>query len=107
MPNIKDFICEECMNIHVKSVFENALDASLLDIKKCPSCQMDTTKVGGCNHIICPRCQCHWCWVCCSYQGENNVPFNNNTIYDHMSNCGGIFPTIMNEQEDFVDNFDY
>lgn len=107
MPNIKDFICEECMDIHVKSVFENALDASLLDIKKCPSCQMDTTKVSGCNHIICPSCQCHWCWVCCSYQGENNVPFNNNTIYDHMSNCGGIFPTIMNEQEDFVDNFDY
>jgi len=38
----------------------------LKDCKLCPSagCRAPTLKADGCNHIICPRCQTHWCWLC-------------------------------------------
>ena len=42
----------------------NALIASIS--KRCPNprCQRPTEKSGGCNHMTCPACQQHWCWLC-------------------------------------------
>jgi len=32
--------------------------------KKCPGCQTNTEKAGGCNHMTCARCKFEWCWIC-------------------------------------------
>ncbi|CAE6948124.1 unnamed protein product [Symbiodinium natans] len=32
--------------------------------KECPSCQAQTLKADGCNHMVCFACQSHWCWTC-------------------------------------------
>ena len=40
---------------------------------------------GSCNHMTCV-CGEHWCWPC----GEGG--FDHDSIYDHMSNCKGVFP---------------
>ncbi|XP_029656806.2 E3 ubiquitin-protein ligase parkin, partial [Octopus sinensis] len=31
--------------------------------KKCPKCEINVEKSGGCNHMIC-KCEAEWCWVC-------------------------------------------
>ncbi|CAG9329458.1 unnamed protein product [Blepharisma stoltei] len=30
----------------------------------CPSCEFKTEKNGGCNHITCPNCNTHYCFIC-------------------------------------------
>jgi len=49
----------------------NALDDPLIRFKlrkglvqPCPSCEMPTDRIDGCNHILCGNCQNHWCWAC-------------------------------------------
>jgi len=39
-------------------------------IKRCPKCSIITQKNEGCNHIICPKCNYQWCWLC---NGEYSV----------------------------------
>ncbi len=34
------------------------------NVKACPKCKTDLEKNGGCNHMTCPRCRTHMCWVC-------------------------------------------
>ncbi|XP_046666165.1 E3 ubiquitin-protein ligase parkin-like isoform X1 [Homalodisca vitripennis] len=32
--------------------------------KPCPKCRTATERDGGCMHMVCTRCNFHWCWVC-------------------------------------------
>lgn len=32
--------------------------------KQCPKCGMVIEKTGGCNHMECPKCRRHLCWIC-------------------------------------------
>ncbi|KAI3389296.1 hypothetical protein SNEBB_003217 [Seison nebaliae] len=32
--------------------------------KRCPSCQTNIEKNGGCNHIRCSQCKTEFCWTC-------------------------------------------
>eukprot|EP00039_Didymoeca_costata_P019468 m.337641 g.337641 ORF g.337641 m.337641 type:complete len:517 (+) comp18191_c0_seq1:388-1938(+) len=32
--------------------------------KECPKCKITIEKNGGCNHMICHKCQADFCWVC-------------------------------------------
>ncbi|XP_054260838.1 E3 ubiquitin-protein ligase parkin-like isoform X1 [Macrosteles quadrilineatus] len=32
--------------------------------KPCPECRTATERDGGCMHMVCTRCNFHWCWVC-------------------------------------------
>ncbi|RUS90617.1 hypothetical protein EGW08_001614, partial [Elysia chlorotica] len=32
--------------------------------KACPNCRCKTERNGGCMHMVCPRCECEWCWIC-------------------------------------------
>jgi hypothetical protein len=64
-------------------------------IKPCanPNCRLITDKINGCDHIICPGCNYHWCWHCGYYQ----LPFMGVNIlveYDHAPYCG---PVIRND----------
>jgi hypothetical protein len=51
--------CQQCHDWHQA---DQLCFASIL-MKKCPQCNIPTSKSGGCNHITC-RCGCHWCYVC-------------------------------------------
>lgn len=46
-------------------------------IKKCPGCQIPVQKNGGCNHINCPNCDSHWCWICSKIYPKSE-------IYNHI-----------------------
>jgi hypothetical protein len=70
VPNLKNnFICDDCL-----SPKENDRR------KKCPGCGVLTEKYVGCNHIECPSCETHWCYVC-GFSSEFS-----DEIYSHMWN---------------------
>lgn len=46
--------------------------------KRCLQCQTLIEKVEGCNHLICPGCSTHICWVC-----EALFP-NEDLCYQHL-----------------------
>jgi hypothetical protein len=56
------------------------------DVRRCPKkgCGARIMKNGGCNHMTCPSCSSHICWVCMKL-------FARDEIYDHMrDDHGGI-----------------
>jgi hypothetical protein len=93
LPVITNFVCGDC---HTLSIIDDAESIDKLNIKSCPNCQTSTEHNGGCNHISCP-CGAHWCWVCNSASSDDGELFDNNSIYDHMADCGGIFPRHLRE----------
>lgn len=47
--------------------------------KSCPSCNISIEKLGGCNHMTCGSCGCHFCWLCLkSFHGGGDT-------YDHLN----------------------
>ena len=81
IPQIKNFVCEDCRQNKAKDLLASAPDAP--KTLECPKCKSMTFKDKGCNHITC-RCGEHWCWGC----GKGG--FNSHSIYDHMIGCKGI-----------------
>jgi len=65
-----NFECEGCVNPGPDSIL----------IKDCPGCNAKTSKSSGCNHITCPKCGEHWCFVCQEAFGKKYT----GDIYDHM-----------------------
>jgi hypothetical protein len=59
---------------------EMLTSALLADAKPCPGCQILTTHLGGCSHMTCAKCACHWCWQCGVFKSDNG-----RDVYDHMS----------------------
>jgi hypothetical protein len=90
-PEIQNFRCEECRRARQ----ENMIDVVT---KVCPKCATPIEKDGGCNHITC-ICGSHWCWHCGKDEDELHGTFDRFTVYDHMNNCGGVFPNEDAEEE--------
>lgn len=38
----------------------------------CPTCECRAQKTHGCNHMICPRCQTHFCYLCSEWLNPAN-----------------------------------
>jgi len=55
------------------------------DVKSCPGCKVLIERAEGCNHMTCPRCQTHICWVC-----MKTFPLGEG-IYAHMMRDHGTF----------------
>ena len=32
--------------------------------RACPGCSLRVERAYGCNHIECPQCAKHWCFIC-------------------------------------------
>ncbi|TVY16571.1 ATP-dependent RNA helicase DEAH12-like protein [Lachnellula arida] len=56
-----------------------------LNIKACPKCKTLMEKIEGCNHMSCPACKAHLCWVCMAVF-ETSDPCYNHMVKEH----GGI-----------------
>ncbi|KAF2397292.1 RWD-domain-containing protein [Trichodelitschia bisporula] len=39
-------------------------DFVLLHTSPCPTCSVPAQKTYGCNHMICPQCETHFCYLC-------------------------------------------
>lgn len=67
-----EFLCENCTDDQ----------KTLTNVPQCPGCGTPTVKAYGCNHIECPSCRTHWCYVCGSQ-------FERSEIYDHLVEAHG------------------
>ena len=45
----------------------------------CPTCNTRCQKTMGCNHMICFKCQTHFCYLCTSWLSEDNPYVHYNT----------------------------
>jgi len=54
----------DCAAYEARLVRESRSLAKAIGAKECPGCKRLTEKNGGCNHMTCQQCSCHWCWVC-------------------------------------------
>lgn len=93
-PDIHNFRCEACRVAKLGSV--RTVDVAT---KVCPKCTIAVEKIGGCNHMNC-ACGSHWCWHCGRDKDDAYGTFDEITVYDHMSNCGGVFPIDHDIEED-------
>lgn len=84
IPSVSDFRCESCLPLSIGDV----------EGKQCPGCGIVTQKNGGCNHLHCAACDCHWCWECARCEDVTGEAFDGETVYDHMAKCAGIFPVL-------------
>eukprot|EP01083_Nonionella_stella_P167644 563981_1 len=60
--------------------FEGQKFEMMVKTKACPRCKTQWEKNGGCNHILCRKCEYHFCWVCLK-------EFNQST-HDSFYECG-------------------
>ncbi|KAK9413981.1 hypothetical protein SUNI508_11433 [Seiridium unicorne] len=88
---VSNWDCESC---------EEAKAASIpgaerrMNIRHCPSCDVATEKLSGCDHIECD-CGTHWCFFC----GKESEP---DQIYGHMEKeHGGLYgvPGVEDEND--------
>ncbi|EGZ76366.1 hypothetical protein NEUTE2DRAFT_49270 [Neurospora tetrasperma FGSC 2509] len=50
-------------------------------IQDCPKCTIPLVKVQGCNHVTCPVCHTHLCWLCLEmFEGEDAAE----RVYRHL-----------------------
>lgn len=82
------FICSDC-------VINNDVNNSLY--KPCPTCDVMTQKISGCNHITCSNCMSHWCFEC-------RQCFDESDIYTHMSNEHGGYGFDYEYSSDYSDD---
>lgn len=52
----------ECATRGVDDLASESFVASYT--KPCPNCSIDTDKYDGCKHVVCSRCNYHYCWIC-------------------------------------------
>jgi hypothetical protein len=108
LPQIRDFICEECTeqrlalearlraeaealraaqdNARLAAV-QNQLRAikstKMIRITPCPKCGVFVEKTYGCNHITC-NCGAHFCYI-------DGLEFSADTIYPHLMSAHGAY----------------
>ncbi|GMR35955.1 hypothetical protein PMAYCL1PPCAC_06150, partial [Pristionchus mayeri] len=94
--------CQEYENLRENVDVSIASYMKNKKVRKCPneSCSAVIEKTVGCNHMECPLCRTHFCWLCgyaSNGQGE---------IYAHMQNDHGGNGLHMDDGEMFMLQFD-
>eukprot|EP01130_Rhizamoeba_saxonica_P017075 TRINITY_DN8115_c0_g1_i1.p1 TRINITY_DN8115_c0_g1~~TRINITY_DN8115_c0_g1_i1.p1 ORF type:complete len:823 (-),score=138.17 TRINITY_DN8115_c0_g1_i1:44-2248(-) len=92
--NCESHFCGICWNeFHTNSCAQNLLEKisnpetkgniiwKSKNSKKCPKCQTNIEKNGGCSHITCYICQYQFCWIC------GRLYQSGNYVYSEECNC--------------------
>jgi hypothetical protein len=78
--------CFECMKNHYgedckkDALAAGMLEAGLLGLQNCPSCENPYERDYGCHHMTCGYCRAHFCNICFEVfpEGDGRAP------YDHL-----------------------
>ena len=75
-----DFVdCRPADPTDISADDKASLDFIRLNTSPCPSCSVATQKRQGCNHMICARCDMHFCYLCSSWLNPRNPYSHFNT----------------------------
>ncbi|UMM40837.1 hypothetical protein L5515_017347 [Caenorhabditis briggsae] len=90
--------CRQCLSgAHERRTCEEALRAQIPEeslkmwiheagdrVKHCPikECSWMMEKGEGCNHMQCPKCSIHFCWIC-GFTSEEQGPIYGHMMSDH------------------------
>jgi hypothetical protein len=68
---------------------------SLVKAQPCPGCKLTTTKSGSCNHMHCPVCGMHWCWICGQATGRLQTHyFDAGNVDDEPVPAAAVAPPV-------------
>ncbi|KAL2266401.1 hypothetical protein VTJ83DRAFT_5753 [Remersonia thermophila] len=73
----------------------------------CPTCSVPAQKTMGCNHMICARCQTHFCYLCAAWLSEDNPysHFNEDSKGNKTSCYGRLWELELGDGDDVGHNF--
>lgn len=65
-----------------------SLEYVKLHTSPCPTCNAPAQKTQGCNHMICSRCESHFCYLCSAWLDPNN-PYQhyNSALGGKVTSC--------------------
>ena len=90
---------------HLRNLSDNLASKEYLaeNTKKCPQCNSPVEKNGGCQKIICWRCNTNFCWKCTKKLSSSDP-------YEHFREGGGCFGLLFEgvdnvDDEEWLDDF--
>lgn len=102
---IKEY--EKKYGTSIKNIIDSHLSEKLVKSisKTCPNCKVATTKIEGCNKMICRFCNAPWCWLCGKNLKNYKSPYHHfNPILQPKSECANrLFDGIETAGENFGD----
>ncbi|KAL8687372.1 MAG: hypothetical protein Q9224_005172 [Gallowayella concinna] len=72
-------ICDPQRKAKLTAEEEASEEYIRLHTSHCPTCNAKSQKTHGCNHMICIKCNTHFCYLCSSWLAPNNP-------YEHFNN---------------------
>lgn len=66
------FICSQRRNGELTAEELASQDYMQTHTTPCPTCDVRCQKTSGCNHMICAKCNTHFCYLCSSWLNQGN-----------------------------------
>ena len=73
------FVCFPRSQFELTAEERASEDYMLLHTQPCPTCNARAQKTHGCNHMICFKCNTHFCYLCGAYLDKGNPYQHYNT----------------------------
>lgn len=74
------FVCFPRSQFELTAEEKASEDYMKLHTQPCPTCDARAQKTHGCNHMICFKCNTHYCYLCGAYLEKQNPYQHYNTI---------------------------
>lgn len=93
------YTCQQYKTFESLRTKDHRDEIEALGLKFCPSCDVITERLSGCNHIECTNCGIHYCFICYFKNEDQDL------IYQHLDEIhGGYFDENdddVNEEEQY------
>ena len=74
------FVCFPRSQFELTAEEKASEDYMKLHTQPCPTCDARAQKTHGCNHMICFKCDTHFCYLCGAYLDKSNPYQHYNTV---------------------------